>query len=280
MIKKILANWKYLGKVIVISIILLFLIIGFLRFGTVWFLFDIWKSVALKLQENFHFHRYLTYALAVPLAIVFYKLIDMALFANKRKRWIAIYLFSGIMVICFIAMFSIQKDWVFDANNGTPLQCFARNPFDGKLELVPCSYNYHPVWGTKIETGTKELMQEYASQDEPLHTINRVLPNENTRFFTNDGTPLLWYYQRTSGKLEFYNHKGNHPQFANVVLTPVSTEIVQKLFKYLENGQDTMIIVNNSTTAKRINATIKAHHIGDSFSETSKRLKELIKDRK
>lgn len=54
---------------------------------------------------------------------------------------------------------------------------------------------------------------------------NKIIPDQNTHFFNENGQPKVWY-TNYKGEMEFYNTPGKHPS-SNQPLQPVSKEVFE-----------------------------------------------------
>lgn len=158
----------------------------------------------------------------------------------KRNLGLAL---IGIVVIGFsFSMNEMTKDNLFNPD-GTNKQCYTRIT-DGTIELTECNWKVHRLYGTPVMPINDSITAEYQSQNKPLPEAKPLKLTKNTRFFSNDGKPLFWYYQHGNGKLEFFDHPGHHPQL-NTILAPVSPEIVMQFLHYRNSGNSKMIAVNS-----------------------------------
>jgi hypothetical protein len=55
-------------------------------------------------------------------------------------------------------------------------------------------------------------------------TNDCVCPNTNQKWFTGDGTPLIYIYKDSEGLYECYNRNGNHPYLPNTKLRKPTIE--------------------------------------------------------
>jgi hypothetical protein len=161
---------------------------------------------------------------------------------GELKRNLGLGIICIVVIVFSVSMYAITKDNLFNPN-GTAKECYTRLT-NGNIELANCNWKVHNLYGTPIKRLDDNIMTEYQSQNRPLPEVKLLKPNRNTRFFSNDGKPLFWYYQHENNKLEFFDHPGHHPQL-NTVLAPISPEIVMQFLHYRQSGNNKMIEVNS-----------------------------------
>lgn len=65
--------------------------------------------------------------------------------------------------------------------------------------------------------------------------------------FFDEGEPVLWYYQRPDGMIEWYDRPGLHPVY-NDALSPATTPVVRTYVRYLRGDIDSLAIPAPTTT--------------------------------
>jgi hypothetical protein len=111
----------------------------------------------------------------------------------------------------------------------------------GGYEYVDAGLKIDPKYGTKVCNCTPEMRLSIEGKSSP--NIIRMQISSNTRFFTYDGQPLIWYYQYEDGRLEFFGQAGVHPQYG-VSLKPVTKDLVEKVLDYINTDKSYMIVSN------------------------------------
>lgn len=162
---------------------------------------------------------------------------------RELKRNLGLALISIVVCAFCFFMYQITKGNFFKPD-GPANQCYTRL-IDGSIELTECNWKVHKLYGTVVMQVNQSIIAEYQNQNKPLLEVKPLRLTKKTRFFSNDGKPLYWYYQHANGKLEFFKHSGHHPQL-NTILAPVNPEIVIQFLKYVKNGNTQMIIGNNN----------------------------------
>ena len=170
--------------------------------------------------------------ITMPIAITAVLGLSMALSFSAIKRNMGLAIFAISIALWSLAMFQMTKDNIFDPISGKAQQCYSVTP--NGYEKVSCAWKVHPLYGTNVLSATREMVTAQWVVDHGLPVIESIIPEKNLRFFSQDGLPLVWYYQHPNGRLELFAQPGYHPQL-NVALKPVDAEIVKKL---LDNFQD------------------------------------------
>lgn len=268
-----------MGKKLFLIISIFFIIatlvfVGILiyRLDTFFFLTELRDYTQNWLDDKFglHIHKHLISALAIPLAAGLYYVIENIISKDSKKRWKGIKLYSGFLFLAYLSLFFIEKQWTFDPVTGESLSCFTTLP-NGQIKKLDCQYNYDPIFGTKVIKANPSLVARYEAQREnpEIKEIKTIKVDENTRVVDNDGNPLVWYYKNENDEIEFYNHPGNHPQLAGIKLEPVTPEIINLFFTYLEKGRKDLIKDND---VEAINTITNEYSLGDGIENTMNNL--------
>ncbi|CAN2042676.1 conserved membrane hypothetical protein [Candidatus Magnetomoraceae bacterium gMMP-15] len=235
--------------VISICVILCFIIVFLVLLGLKelftfeWLFSAITKNIISELGYNIW--------LARALAAIFALLLTFAIFliltwgkGAKIKRSYGLILLSFSIIGYSVFIYFSSKDNQFKSD-GTYSKCYSRG-IDGKIEFVSCNWKVHPNYGTPVLPVTPEIMQEIQIQKYGVPESNTLTVTRETRFFSFDGKPLIWYYQHADGKTEFFDKPGRHPQL-NVVLSEVNSEIVKQYLQYKDRGEKDKFIVNSDS---------------------------------
>lgn len=166
--------------------------------------------------------------ITVPLAFVLVMSLGLALSFSRVKRNAGLALFALGIMLWSLAMHRMSGDYAFDPVSGKAQKCFAQTP-EG-YEAVSCAWKVHPLYGTAVVAATKEMMTARWVEQNGVPTMHSVDPDQSLRFFTPDGTALIWYYRHPDGKLDLFAQPGRHPQF-NVALKPVDADVVRQILE-------------------------------------------------
>src|SRR3972149_2888244 len=150
----------------------------------------------------------------------------------KKERNIVYYI---VLFVLFLSSCDIKNN---EKNN---TDCYVSNGIG--YEYVDCndSLNINKYHGKKVKPITPEIA--IIIEKTGKIPIIRVIPNLDTRFFTNDGDPLIWYYKRKDGKLELFSLPGKHPQY-NENLSVITSELAEKIIGALEHNKLDVFVTN------------------------------------
>lgn len=235
------STWKENKKLILELCFFIVIFMGIIRFGSLLAFLAVFPWISDKLVAATGMNMWLAKLLTVPLAIFMIAAISFLFSRDKKKHNIGLAMFAGGMCLWYMAMFIMTKDLNFNPD-GTPQKCVAQN-IDGYYEDISCSFKVNNL-GFPVMPITPEIAKQVWVQKNGLPPVKRILPNKNLRFFDPNGNPLLWYYQYPDGKLEFFDQPGKHPQFPDVILSPVNPQVVQALFAYIDRGEAGKIMAN------------------------------------
>jgi len=228
-----------------ISFIFIFIILWGIKelFTFEWLFSAITKNIIGELGYNIWLARAIAALFALAVTFAVFLILTWGKGA-KAKRSYGLTLLSFAIIIYSVFIYFASQDNQFKPD-GSHSTCYSRG-LDGKIEFVSCNWKIHPNYGTPVLPVTSEIMQEFQIQKNGLPEVNKLPVTKQTRFFSFDGKPLIWYYQHSDGKIEFFDKHGRHPQL-NVVLSPVSTEIVKQYLNYREKGEKDKIHVNSDS---------------------------------
>lgn len=169
--------------------------------------------------------------ITVPLACLMVLGLGLALSFSVKKRNTGWAIFAAGLMLWSAAMFAMSRDYVFDPVSGESRKCYAMTP-DG-YEAVSCAWKVHPVYGTPVQKPNQETLAADWVAKNGLHRMRKIEPERDLRFFAQDGSPLVWYYQRADGKFDLFSQPGRHPQL-NVTLKPVDAAVAGKILKSMD----------------------------------------------
>lgn len=192
-----------------------------------------------KIAADFVINVYLARTIAIGCALLYcYLIIDYFKSDDPEKHKKGVFYHAGFLAVYSFCMFWATKDIVFDAV-GKPVKCLALNTDNAKYEFCDCRYKTHPIFGTDVIPADK--------------IIKRIIPNEETKFFSSDGKiSLVWYYQYPDKSIELFNQGGVHPQLG-LPLLPMNTETARLIKLYLQSDKG-MIVGINERKKRDINA--------------------------
>lgn len=169
--------------------------------------------------------------------------------SRSTRVWIGVTLSAVIIIGYSLSMYEITKDHFF-MPDGTPIKCYTRL-LDGKLIFTECVRKMHEVYGTPVLPVTADTMLEYETQKNGVPEAQAFVSKKNTRFFSFDGKPLVWYFKYPDGKIELFSTPGHHPQL-NAALSPITPEIAEELRGMRRAGKTDQLIVNNDRSLERL----------------------------
>ncbi|HCC23756.1 TPA: hypothetical protein DF272_06310 [Candidatus Falkowbacteria bacterium] len=97
---------------------------------------------------------------------------------------------------------------------------------------VPCSWEIDPQTGNPVikdPDNIKTIARAQQFKKPVSHEIVSIKTTQNTRYFGNDGQPLIWYSERATDDFYFASEPGFDPQF-QIELKPITPEIVKRIY--------------------------------------------------
>jgi hypothetical protein len=152
-------------------------------------------------------------------------------YKKTALSWIKI--MSAVLFFCMVVFYGLyhlvayQKLFTQNILKENPLtntwqQCMAWNR--DEYQLIHCSYNVHPQYGTKVIAYDEKLQRR----------LKKVKITRNTRFFAADTkTPLIWFYKIRSNVFEYFTAKGVHPVYGDSLRKITEQHIERYIPKYL-----------------------------------------------
>jgi hypothetical protein len=206
-----------------ILIVLVLLLIGIFKFGSLLALFWFVPWIAGKISQAMGIGMWPAYILAVIAALI--AVYVLALTYRKATRRYGIILALATFVAFSLVMWYTEKDYMFGPD-GTPTRCVADTPYG--YQYVPCSWEFHRVYKTKVIPVTREIANSMVIQEKGLPRITKLAISKDVRFFSPNGDPLVWYYEDPDGKIYISFRPEKHPHL-NADLSPITPEIVKKV---------------------------------------------------
>jgi len=242
-IHKINGANKFLFWIIAILICLI-LIIGLFLYGNIFAFFLLFDSIVKIISTRVNIDIWIARIITILLGLIFINFVSPSIFSlNSKKRKLGFGIMGLIFILIFFGAYFVNRNFIFDSD-GSPKKCIAWNPIDKCYDDdIPCNWKVHPKYGTEVILCSKKMIMMNSAVKNRLGRFRRITPNRNLRFFTPDGSPLIWYYQRNDGKLELFDNMGVHPQL-QVALMPINRNIATLIIKYLEEKRLDMIIVD------------------------------------
>ncbi|MEK7511959.1 MAG: hypothetical protein AAB575_02990 [Patescibacteria group bacterium] len=220
-------------KKIILGILLialgLLLLIGLIRFGSLLAFLYIFSRISELLTVSLGLNEWLAKIIAFAPAVFFTVGTGYLLTFNRARFQRGLILCSiGYLAIC-IFMYSVNARHAYNPISGKATKCYAAG-FSG-YEEISCEWKFHPQTRSPVITDPeqiKEVVRSLAVTENPPQVGQRVKLTKNIRFFSVDGTPLVWYYQHPDGKIELFSTSGHHP-LLNTILQPINSEIAKLL---------------------------------------------------
>ncbi|MEK7159556.1 MAG: hypothetical protein AAB766_03610 [Patescibacteria group bacterium] len=242
-IKKIIIG----GLLIALGLLLLF---GLIRFGSLLAFLYIFSRISELLTVSLGLNEWLAKIIAFAPAVFFTVGTGYLLTFNRARFQRGLILCSiGYLAIC-IFMYSVNAGHAYDPISGKATKCYAAG-FSG-YEEISCEWKFHPQSGKPVISDPeqiKEIIRSQAVTKNPPKVGQKVKLTKDIRFFSVDGTPLVWYYQYPNGKIELFSTPGHHPQL-NTVLQPINAEIAQLLFNPKNRHEADLISFADETDSR------------------------------
>lgn len=234
------SSWKVILAIFGL-VFFTFILISLFRLGSLFAFIWVFPWITQRLIFDAGMDIWLARCLAVGISAGVVYAIYLIFSWKKEKRAVGIVLLLSGFVAYSLTMFYMTKEYNFKPD-GSSTKCVSITP--NGIEYVSCNYSVHPIYGTKVQPLSKEIIISMETKKSGnIPKIKRIEPEEDMVFFAPDGTPLIWYYQHPDGKLEFFDQPGHHPQL-NTILAPINPEIVKQFFEYLNEGKRDLILLN------------------------------------
>ena len=150
------------GVVAVGLLISIMVIISIWKFGTIFFLFPVWRWMAYKMTDTTGMDIWLARGISALLVIPFVYIISMVFSWKKNRRHAGIALLAVTSAIICFGMFYISQDTYFSFKTGEAMKYYIVTPQgDYKFSSSP---GYDTVWGGKYKKVTPKVVEEYMSK--------------------------------------------------------------------------------------------------------------------
>jgi len=134
-------------------------IVGITKFGTIFFLFPIWRWMAHKMTDATGMDIWLTRGISALLVIPFVYIIKMVFSWDKSRRHNGIVLAAvATAVVCF-GIFHISKDIYFSFETGEAKKYYIITPQEEYV--FNSSPGHDTTWGKKYEEVTPKVIEDY-----------------------------------------------------------------------------------------------------------------------
>jgi len=252
----------------------LLLLIGLIRFGNTLAFLYIFSWISESLALNLGLNEWVTNIIAFAPALFFTVGTGYLLTFNRARFRRGLILCSiGYLVIC-VFMYTVNAGHAYDPVTGKATKCYAAG-FSG-YEEISCKWKFHPQTGKPVITDQeqiKEIVKSQAVSENPPQVSQKVKATKDIRFFSVDGTPLVWYYQYPDGKIELFSTPGHHPQL-NTVLQPINPEIAQLLLNPKNRHEADLISFAEDTGAENTDGKTALEAYRDHLIKTREQLRE------
>lgn len=227
-----------------------------------------YNHIELLLSNELAINIWLIRAFAIVVASFLGYCFIETLSHDEERKIRGMLMSTGLLSLGALGIFFITKDYTYN-KDGSPRQCCSKNLLE-EYELIPCDWKVHPKYGTPNLPCSVNALQKIKDIDSK--NTNTIEIDVQTRFFSIEGRPLVWYFEHDNGKLEFFDNKGIHPILGKP-LTPITPKVAKKTFSFLQENRDTMFILSNKT---KISYSIKSEYdIGHDLMKTKELLKSL-----
>uniref|UniRef100_A0A7C4R5L0 Uncharacterized protein n=1 Tax=candidate division CPR3 bacterium TaxID=2268181 RepID=A0A7C4R5L0_UNCC3 len=221
---------------IVLIVVFFIGLLIFIRFvGLVTTLYT-FKILAVRINNNYGFPLWISYLLSLFFVCLFFYSFRFSFsFKKKVRKKGAIILIGSYIFFVVVAAF-VERDNAY-TTSGKPTKCFASTP--SGYEYVPCNWRVHPKFGSEVKPVNQEVVASMWRNKNGDWHVERISPNKDTRFFSPDGIPLVWFYQKPDGSIDFFGQPGMHPQLPEIELTPVTKEVVIRILEKSSQSEPT-----------------------------------------
>jgi hypothetical protein len=219
--------------------LMLYMLIRYGSFFAGWWVI----SILVSSTEEYGLNIWLARILAVPFAFLFILGGMWMLAFRERKRIKGAIIFGATLIAYFSGIYYLENSVIYGVDRQIK-KCVALDGMHLDYEFVPCNWKITP-WGTPVVAPTPEIIIQINSRKHPQAqkiVVERFCPDENSRFFSTDGTPLIWFHLHPDNRLEFFKRPGFHPQKPSVRLQPVNNEAYELFMHYCKNNKKSMII--------------------------------------
>lgn len=224
-------------------VLALLIIIGILVSGKFWGWLILFPYLGNKVQEWLGIGYWESRAISIPIAMIIIFYLPWLFSMKKTRRTRALITIASVGTALCIGMSFAYMDRNFDPQ-GKAVKCVTRNVW-GQIVETSCGPAYDSISGEPVMPMTPTYARELEIAKGGPPKFKRAILDDNTRFFSTKGDPLLWYYKYPDGRLEFFLEPGMHP-VRNIPLLPVNRKTVSLLFSYIENDREDMLIIGKT----------------------------------
>ena len=241
-IKKIIAYILLIGLVLILIRLI---------FNPIFLIKNIGNVFGIDIENNLSINKWLIGLISFLVSCAtFYIYINIFSFkAEKRRNGIIVFIIG--FIILSLLMYFQTKDFIY-GKDGQPLKCCALN-LEGKYEIVDdCDQKVHNISGEPVIKCTKSILKGIKNIKESQ--VKRIQSNNISQFFSKNGKPRVWVYERNDGKYELFNESGFHPELG-YKLEPINTEIAKKIINNRDKGKINEIIYNPQNSSNNISVS-------------------------
>lgn len=240
-IDRIKNHWKMIAFCIVGIFFCIMIIIGFFIFGAIPTFFMVWPWITSEVAEQADINIWLARSISVVTTVWLLFCFKNLFTFDARKRNMAMLMLAANLLVFCGTMYYVQRNWLFD-RQGNALVRQSVQP-DGSVRIVGLNTAFDPYTGRPTQLMTPDDAQVAWVNNNGVPQYEPFIPNERTRFFAPNGQAMVWYYEHSGGKLEFFKQPGVHPQLGpQAMLLPVNAQVIRRALNYIEKGEGAGIV--------------------------------------
>lgn len=238
-----------MAKWFVLFLAIVLMLAGVWLFGSILGFFLVYPQLSAQLTSagfNVHLAKLIALPFAASMAI---GLTWVFSFSQAKRIRGAILAGAATIIWCLVMYFSTASQ-NFNPITGEAVRTVFSTPEGSQYGQV--GWKVDPTYGQPVRpVNAQSAVSDYI-QKNGLPDVNRVSAECDSAFFADDGSPLVWYYQSVSGKVELFAQPGRHPQYGSVVLQPINSAIVELILAEC-NYSGSKLTVNNNSVKNSLN---------------------------
>lgn len=169
----------------------------------------------------------LAWALVLPYAVILTYVLKYVFSTDEDKVLIGLIAACFLWVGWFGTQYYLHKNDNFDST-GKAITCITAYPDGYKVSKSKCENGEpDPITGNEAFPIPKELIGEYLDSNGYMQ-LKEIQLTPETKFFTINGLPRIWYYRDSEGQIHLYNLPGVEP-FTKKRLLPITEEVAEEL---------------------------------------------------
>ncbi|MDF0707960.1 hypothetical protein PY091_12090 [Muricauda sp. 81s02] len=138
--------------------------------------------------------------------------------------------YLSLGVIGILLMVLIVKLWPKKVDKNTAQDESCMTWADSIYVLISCEVGPRSKFGTKVEP----------IDPFKLKNFKKIKVNMATRFFTEDGNPMIWYYKNKDKEIEYFTSPGLHP-ITEETLRKITPYIIETYVPLHSNNPDSFL---------------------------------------